>query len=121
MNQLSDFSILASPAGTLVEIDGQDISDKLEALQFTVGPDGVPKLTLYEKAAGNLSGQAFVQVHVGGEQGLANAIAIINEMDRPSLHSEVLESLGWDSDPAASTDLILKRVIERLENAGRQS
>jgi hypothetical protein len=95
---LAKFRIDASPLGRgAVEVNGEDVSERLSGLRFEMRAGQPPLLTLVHTAAhGVIEGEGIVQVQ--SDTGRDSIIRFLSHIDPTILEAEVLNRLGMGDE-----------------------
>lgn len=113
---LAQFKVTAAPGSSKVEVNGEDVSARVQTVQFVhgAGPE-VPTLILHEFVAGSIEGEGVVQV-VPPEQAAARdeLVNLIDKLDPAEVERAALNDMGWGDDSS-----VAQAVFEYVKKALR--
>lgn len=113
---IAEFEIQVGAHGRgQVIVNGEDVSDKVNAVSFHTGPQMVPTLILSGVATGTIQGAGIVEVR--GEGNSAAVAGFIRNLDPEEVEEEALANLGQGDDPnvtAAVLSLVARLVEEQM-------
>lgn len=111
----SRFAIEVDPVGhALVEVNGQDVTDRVAALRVETQLGQPSIVTLWQSATGTIEGEGIVQVTSGEETGtLEEAARVVSELDPETVERAAIERTHLQPE-ADLTKLMLDVVADAL-------
>ena len=99
MSDLAEFRVNVSATGRgAVEVNGEDVSGRVSAVEFASRVGQPPLLRLFMVAEGEISGRGVVQVVPDGQPAGTDVAAFLADIDPDLLEKEVLRRCGWGND-----------------------
>jgi hypothetical protein len=93
-----NFIVKTEGTSAKVEIDGQDVSDRISAYQIHHADGNMPVLVLHQLAGVSaIHGRGIVQV-VPDRSDASSVVGFLKDTDHEELDKAVLENLEWGND-----------------------
>lgn len=110
MNDLASIKVELKANGTgLVEVNGEDISDRIRGLALQVVPGQTPVMTVHQLAsASRFEGQGIVQVQSDPQVVADSILRFLEAMDPEELERVSLERQSWGDSAIESMLAVMK-------------